>query len=176
MATPGVQIYSTSKNGGYSTSSGTSMATPHVAGATTLYMSEYPNASPSQVIKALQTKGSGASTTCDGIGHGYFKGDKDGVAESLLYVKSVDSSHGSPLSSNSNITGSTINNGTSTPTIPTPTPANSTAKPVNGTIIAPTNGMAIDTNLTLVNGTNPATANNTNATETDNRTFTTSSQ
>ena len=175
MAAPGVQIYSTSKNGGYSTSSGTSMAAPHVAGAAAIYMSDYPNALPSQVLKALQTKGSVASTICDGSGHGYFSGDKDGVGESLVYVKSLDYSTVSPPSSN-NITNSTINNGTAptTPTPTTPTPTNGTAIPVNGTIIAPTNGTVIGTNLTSVNATNPTTTNVTNATRTDNGTFTAS--
>ena len=36
IAAPGVCIYSTWKNGGYNTISGTSMASPHIAGATAL--------------------------------------------------------------------------------------------------------------------------------------------
>lgn len=54
---PGVCIYSTWRGGGYSTLSGTSMATSHVAGAAALYISTHPGASPAQVKSALQSAG-----------------------------------------------------------------------------------------------------------------------
>ena len=50
---PGVDIYSLSKNGGYETMSGTSMATPHVAGLAVLYVSRHKGATPDQVRAAL---------------------------------------------------------------------------------------------------------------------------
>ncbi len=57
MIAPGVLILSTWKDGGYNTISGTSMASPHVAGAAALYLASNTNASPAQVISALQTAG-----------------------------------------------------------------------------------------------------------------------
>jgi subtilisin family serine protease len=56
---PGASILSTKKGGGTTTMSGTSMATPHVAGGGALYLSTNTNASPSTVESALK----GAATT-----------------------------------------------------------------------------------------------------------------
>jgi subtilisin family serine protease len=57
LIAPGVCILSTWKSGGYNTISGTSMASPHVAGAAALYLSSNPNATPGQVKTALQNAG-----------------------------------------------------------------------------------------------------------------------
>jgi subtilisin len=46
LAAPGVEIYSTWTNNGFKHVSGTSMATPHVAGIATLYLELDPNLSP----------------------------------------------------------------------------------------------------------------------------------
>jgi subtilisin len=54
IAAPGVCIYSTWKNGGYNTISGTSMASPHVAGAAALYRAKNPTATPAEVMTALR--------------------------------------------------------------------------------------------------------------------------
>lgn len=53
---PGSEITSAWIDSNYSTNtiSGTSMATPHVAGAAALYLSQYPNATPAQVKTALK--------------------------------------------------------------------------------------------------------------------------
>jgi subtilisin family serine protease len=76
---PGVCILSTWNDGGYNTISGTSMASPHVAGAAALYISTHPLATPVQVKQALQTAG---SNNWDDIN------DPDGIKEPLLDVSS----------------------------------------------------------------------------------------
>ncbi len=53
VAAPGVNILSADKNGGYGLKSGTSMATPHVAGAALLYLQGNPTATPTEVETAI---------------------------------------------------------------------------------------------------------------------------
>ncbi|KKW17744.1 MAG: Serine protease [Candidatus Kaiserbacteria bacterium GW2011_GWA1_50_28] len=57
VGAPGVSIYSTWINNGYSTISGTSMASPHVAGAAALYLSAFPNAVWTKVRNAIVSTG-----------------------------------------------------------------------------------------------------------------------
>jgi subtilisin family serine protease len=51
---PGVKILSTGNSGGIGYMSGTSMASPHGAGAAALYLSKHPTATPAQVEAALK--------------------------------------------------------------------------------------------------------------------------
>lgn len=74
IAAPGVNILSTWKGGGYKTISGTSMATPHVAGTAALYIFNNPGTSPSDLRVALVLKGDS----------GGFTGDPDIFNEPLL--------------------------------------------------------------------------------------------
>jgi subtilisin family serine protease len=75
LIAPGVCINSTWKNGGYNTISGTSMASPHVAGAAALYKSTHPSATPAQVKSALQAAGTTDWNNAD---------DHDNTKEKLL--------------------------------------------------------------------------------------------
>ena len=104
LIAPGVCINSTWKGGGYNTISGTSMASPHVAGAAALYLSDHADASPAQVAAALKSAGnSGWSTS----------GDPDGIHEPLLNVDAL--------------VGTTIGDGTPPPP-PPPTGIQLTAR------------------------------------------------
>lgn len=77
LIAPGVCITSTWKGGGYDTISGTSMASPHVAGGAALYLANNPGASPAQVKSALQSAGSTDWSAMD---------DGDSIKEPLLDV------------------------------------------------------------------------------------------
>ncbi|MCA1845610.1 MAG: S8 family serine peptidase, partial [Actinobacteria bacterium] len=80
LMAPGVCITSTWKGGGYNTISGTSMASPHAAGAAALYLSDHPGASPATVVGALKTAGNLLWNAL---------GDKDGTKETLLNVDAL---------------------------------------------------------------------------------------
>jgi subtilisin family serine protease len=77
LIAPGVCITSTSNTGGLATFSGTSMASPHVAGAAALYKSTHPAATPAQVKAALQAAGNLNWNNAD---------DRDSTKEKLLNV------------------------------------------------------------------------------------------
>ncbi|NMT19356.1 S8 family serine peptidase, partial [Vibrio parahaemolyticus] len=60
---PGSQIKSAWYDGGYKTISGTSMATPHVAGVAALYLQENRSLSPSQVESLLVSRATSGKVT-----------------------------------------------------------------------------------------------------------------
>ena len=82
VAAPGVDIYSTWKKAGYNTISGTSMASPHLAGAAALHIAvngkPYDAAGVAAVRQALIDSGFSQS------GASGFSGDKDNNPEPLL--------------------------------------------------------------------------------------------
>ncbi len=77
LIAPGVCITSTWKGGGYDTISGTSMASPHVAGGAALVKASNAGASPAQVKATLQGTGTLDWENSD---------DKDSTKERLLNV------------------------------------------------------------------------------------------
>jgi subtilisin family serine protease len=62
LSAPGVSVLSTSSSGGTTTMSGTSMASPHVAGALALYRAKNPSASGTQAMSAVKANTSGTSS------------------------------------------------------------------------------------------------------------------
>ena len=78
IAAPGVSILSTYMGGGTATMSGTSMASPHVAGAAALLLAVDSTLSPADVRAALVASAWAQS------GPGGFDGDTDGIAEPML--------------------------------------------------------------------------------------------
>ena len=77
LIAPGVCITSTWKGGGYDTISGTSMASPHVAGGAALIKASNAGATPAQVKSSLQSTGTTDWDNSD---------DRDSTKERLLNV------------------------------------------------------------------------------------------
>ncbi len=82
IAAPGVNILSTYRGGNYAFASGTSMASPHVAGAAALFKLNNPGATPAQVRDGLVASAIDQASSCG------FSGDPDGSPEPLVYTGS----------------------------------------------------------------------------------------
>jgi subtilisin len=90
LIAPGKCIYSTVP-GGYGTVSGTSMATPAVAGAAALYLASHPGTSPAEVREALRSAGSNDWATGT---------DRDATHEPLLDASSFGGGAGAAIRAN----------------------------------------------------------------------------
>ncbi len=91
LIAPGVNIYSSWANGTWKTSSGTSMATPHVAGVAALMAAAAPGITPDAARAALLSSGecpNGQVADADGTagcaGQGTWKDDPDGIPEPMI--------------------------------------------------------------------------------------------
>ena len=90
LTAPGVCVRSTVRGSSYGTISGTSMATPHVAGGAALYLMAHPGATPVEVRAALRAAGSFDWRTST---------DRDSTIDPLLDVSSFGAGPGLRLRS-----------------------------------------------------------------------------
>jgi subtilisin family serine protease len=91
VTAPGFQIYSDWKNDGYSSQSGTSMASPHVAGVAALVLAANATLTPADVEDLLKDRGecpngafADAAGSGDCVGKGQWGNDPDGYGEPVV--------------------------------------------------------------------------------------------
>jgi subtilisin family serine protease len=156
VTAPGVSINSTWAGGGYSTISGTSMATPHVSGVAALMKAVNPSLTGADVLALLVQTGecpNGTYADADGtpgcVGQGTRTDDPDGVPEPLVNaLRAAQAAGGEPP-----------------PPPPPPTPPAAptlSATPGNNRVNlswnAPANGGSQITNYVVYRGDSPGTA------------------
>src|SRR5438128_4796521 len=95
LAAPGVSIASTYLNGGYATMSGTSMASPHVAGAAALYIAAHSRAANAAGVYAIRQALINSAQPQSAWGSANTQ-DPDGNREGLVYVANIALPYNSP--------------------------------------------------------------------------------
>jgi subtilisin family serine protease len=97
IAAPGVSIYSTVNNGGYQYLSGTSMATPHVAGLAALIWSMAPGYTANQIRAAINASAVDLGAAGRDDYYGYGRIDAFNALDEFLVLALTQSSSGEPV-------------------------------------------------------------------------------
>ena len=106
---PGTNILSASNSGSYMITTGTSMASPHVAGAAALYIESHPNAAPSEVLQHLKDSAISQTQTCDSKNKGGYKQGPNGPIVGLLNIEQINQDSSLNLLINENSKAPEIN-------------------------------------------------------------------
>jgi len=105
IAAPGVSIYSTVKGGGYGAYSGTSMATPVVAGTAALILARRPDFAPAQVASTLYSSATDRGPVGVDISYGH---GRVNAAAALALAAGAATDTTKPTAAISSPTGGTV--------------------------------------------------------------------